>query len=478
MGFIPQNSVVLINGGDCDSFGTGFIIYQDRPKTFLVTCAHVVNQIEEEVGKEGLKANNLSAKIVASGEIDGADLAVLEVTESLNLEPFSIGIHGGISTQFKTAGYYQYGNKILKEPLCVELSREASLFSSEHGDIKAWHIGITDEDKFLNFGYSGSPVFDEKTKTVIGVISCRRNEGEKGFAISLDVLNKIWPAMPQRLIEDAIWRKNRSSIQLAKGKKIQDALARTRESRAQITPSLRRSKISRNTFVKFNLGEMMKTFNKCLGYDSICSGIFEFSIGGDYGVLNKYLIERFLLELEDRTKRPLRRMNDLHIYLEGMSDGSHSIEQELIAQEEYGCLADIFDYDPLLDTVLIIWNHNIPKAQMEIAAESFRIGIKSPKTLEQLTRLRRLFVIIWANVGSRPLKSPNVLKVPNKFNMDTLSNWFKDLLETLRYESKIELEDSQIDNYVSRLEKHHGYLLGTYREMEDIMLGLREVPDD
>ena len=61
----------------------------------------------------------------------------------------------------------------------------------------AWDLVFTD-GHLLEPGYSGSPVVDELSGVVIGVVS--RREGEKwGLAISIEELTKVWQDMPETL---------------------------------------------------------------------------------------------------------------------------------------------------------------------------------------------------------------------------------------------------------------------------------------
>ena len=49
-----------------------------------------------------------------------------------------------------------------------------------------------DGDDYLQPGYSGSPVIDKYSNTVLGVVSHRRGKGDKGLAISIEALSEIW----------------------------------------------------------------------------------------------------------------------------------------------------------------------------------------------------------------------------------------------------------------------------------------------
>jgi hypothetical protein len=53
---------------------------------------------------------------------------------------------------------------------------------------------------YLQPGYSGSPVIDRENGCVLGVVTHQIGKGEKGLAISIQALVKIWQDMPASLI--------------------------------------------------------------------------------------------------------------------------------------------------------------------------------------------------------------------------------------------------------------------------------------
>ncbi len=78
-----EKSIVLITSADDrkkNVIGTGFTFYREQNYTYLLTCAHVV---EDVGGEESLLVDGISPEVVAMGDIQGFDLAVLRV-ENLN----------------------------------------------------------------------------------------------------------------------------------------------------------------------------------------------------------------------------------------------------------------------------------------------------------------------------------------------------------------------------------------------------------
>ena len=94
-----EESIVLItsasdNSRKADVIGTGFAFYRKDNYTYLLTCAHVVDDVG---GEENVLVNNIPAAVLAIGDITGFDLAVLRV-ENLNnipvLQLINLSHHG------------------------------------------------------------------------------------------------------------------------------------------------------------------------------------------------------------------------------------------------------------------------------------------------------------------------------------------------------------------------------------------------
>lgn len=88
----PKSAIALIaSSADPKTFGTGFVVHQDEEHCYLVTCAHVVRDIHKKKGDPGkLLAGGLAAQVVALGEPDEVDLAVLKVSRSWARSPLGL----------------------------------------------------------------------------------------------------------------------------------------------------------------------------------------------------------------------------------------------------------------------------------------------------------------------------------------------------------------------------------------------------
>ncbi|NEP90316.1 MAG: SUMF1/EgtB/PvdO family nonheme iron enzyme [Okeania sp. SIO2C2] len=193
-----EESIVLITSASDNSFkadviGTGFAFYREDNYTYLLTCAHVV---EDVGGEENVLVNSIRAKVLATGDVKGFDLAVLGV-EKLNVPLFQlISLSETKNRKFQTAGHFLYGEekKILLETVGGTFGKKR-LARQNDERVAVWNL-LVDEGERLRKGYSGSPVVDCETGYVLGVATNMEKDGAEGLAISVEALQKIWPQIP------------------------------------------------------------------------------------------------------------------------------------------------------------------------------------------------------------------------------------------------------------------------------------------
>ena len=186
-----SNSIVLVQSQDesNDRFGTGFTFHRNSGSVFILTCAHVVNDVG---GKDKVKIQGTPANVVAIGEEDGLDIAVLCV-KSLHERPLlRLRDNGERGDYFTTEGY-QNSNGYLLSPLHGCLGERISFLPKKENSeqVKAWDL-IIDGEYALQGGYSGSPVISKKTGRVIAIVSQRLGSGKSGRAISVEAISSIW----------------------------------------------------------------------------------------------------------------------------------------------------------------------------------------------------------------------------------------------------------------------------------------------
>ncbi len=198
-------SVVLIttkSDGKNPRFGTGFIIRRCRGAAYVVTCAHVV---KDRGSEQIIKADDIPAKVIASGEKVGIDLAVLRV-EGLSGSPLNCKSCGDKDKAFQTAGFQQMqGEHMVVRTLHGNLGEKVGLQSMlSRQRVYAWDLRITDSYS-LQPGYSGSPILDLSSGYVLGVVSHRLDEGNYGLAISIEALAEFWNDIESEDLKFLLW---------------------------------------------------------------------------------------------------------------------------------------------------------------------------------------------------------------------------------------------------------------------------------
>ena len=214
-----EGSIVLItsasdNSRKADVVGTGFAFYREDNYTYLLTCAHVV---EDVGGKENVLVNDIPAEVLAIGDVKNFDLAVLGV-ENLKVELFCLtSLSAAENVKFRTAGHFLYGEekKILLETVEGTLGKKR-FARKNHQTVAVWKLLINEGDR-LRKGYSGALVVDLETGGVLGIATDMEKDGREGLAISVEALEKIWPQMPP-FISDVIFDYHKLNRLLSEGK--------------------------------------------------------------------------------------------------------------------------------------------------------------------------------------------------------------------------------------------------------------------
>lgn len=179
-----SNAVVLITSSNPknSNFGTGFVVHKQGSESFIVTCAHVIN----DVGKDSIQINKSHSASLFAELVEGIDLAILK-TEDLDAEVVKIG--GFVSKDSETiiVGYSFVSENIhtCREIKCT-LDKETTSFTNQ--PVKTWDLGVVDTSPLAK-GYSGAPVL--QSGKVVGVANYGHYDGRKGSAVSIFELKKI-----------------------------------------------------------------------------------------------------------------------------------------------------------------------------------------------------------------------------------------------------------------------------------------------
>lgn len=187
-----EDSVVLITSLDPnkkDVIGTGFVIYREEQTTYLVTCAHVV---EDVGGEDKVQIYEKPATVIATSDVKDFDLAILTVDYPIS-PVFKLENSGKEGIKIKIAGYYLYSSERKRSLANIEgiLGTQKFRVNQDTGDrVTAWEVHI-DEGQQLQRGYSGSPVVALESGCVIGVVTNMDRGGQIGEIISIEALTKV-----------------------------------------------------------------------------------------------------------------------------------------------------------------------------------------------------------------------------------------------------------------------------------------------
>jgi WD40 repeat protein len=189
------------------SFGTGFPFYCEGQVTWIVTCAHVVDDIISEINEGGGESNKITADdaeatLVASGlsNNSGIDIAVLRVGKPLD----RLSLRRAFDEKgksFTTSGFQRSDRDFIIRQLEGTFGGQIETGRGEQAHfVKAWDLEINDSRHHLQDGYSGSPVID-RSNCAVAVVNTKEGTGNRGTAISVEAIEKVWSEMPPHLFE-------------------------------------------------------------------------------------------------------------------------------------------------------------------------------------------------------------------------------------------------------------------------------------
>ena len=201
-----EDSIVLISSSIDqlkykDVIGTGFIIYREEKEIYLLTCTHVVEAVG---GKASVQIYGKQATVTASSKVNAFDLSVLKVKHEnlIKCPVLKLDFSCQATTSVNGVGYYLHStlkNRSL-EPIIGYLQHPKYRENQDTRErVKAWEINLT-KGQFKK-GYSGSPVADQDSGCVIGVVTDMEKGGQTGQIISVKALEFICPQLIEKLTE-------------------------------------------------------------------------------------------------------------------------------------------------------------------------------------------------------------------------------------------------------------------------------------
>ena len=190
-----RNSVVSIESVSNNSFGTGFVIDSDEKGIYVLTCQHVLDDVETPV------VENVLAKVIAKGGF--IDMALLYVSK-LHLEPLPLQEKECNQLDVEVIGFSHFNQSLTqKKHIKATLYQELIELHSKEEDTYYNVRKIKANDGF-NFdrGNSGSPVICKHSGNVIAMVS--NKEGNNiAYAIDIENLKTVWKDVPKELFKVA-----------------------------------------------------------------------------------------------------------------------------------------------------------------------------------------------------------------------------------------------------------------------------------
>ena len=191
-----RNSIVNIESVSNNSFGTGFVIDRDEKGVFVLTCAHVLDDVETPV------VENVLAKVVAKGSF--IDMAVLYVSK-LKVDALPLQTQECTNLNVEVIGFSVFNKNLTqKKHIKATLYQELIELHSKEDDLFYTVRKIKANDGF-NFdrGNSGSPVICKDSGNVIAMIS-NKEGSDIGYAIDINNIKEVWKEIPKKLLETKV----------------------------------------------------------------------------------------------------------------------------------------------------------------------------------------------------------------------------------------------------------------------------------
>jgi len=192
-----NNSTFLITSQTNRKFGTGFCIYKNKKGSFIVTCAHVV----EDCGKDDLLIHGKRARLLSIGSSDDLDLALLYAEGLKKSTVLKIdGVLTAKDTPFEISGFKSYKNNYMLETLQGTIKKISQIYHNNN-TLKIYELKINEEDT-IEKGFSGSAVICKESKKVIAVATDRKTNGKYAYAIPVRNLKMLWEEISDELLTD------------------------------------------------------------------------------------------------------------------------------------------------------------------------------------------------------------------------------------------------------------------------------------
>ena len=184
-----------------DEYGTGFFVYQDDSATYVVTCAHVVQDAYIDYENHKILLDGQYQADIAAYDAD-ADICVLQAKIPNAVASLRLSNSAREGQEIRVIGMSAFsGKREKRDVLSLNgfLAKEAAWSFPGKARIPTWHLKLSEDDFKLKPGYSGSPVLSKDSSDVIGIVSHRVHSGYSGIAVSAQILKSVWAGCPQAI---------------------------------------------------------------------------------------------------------------------------------------------------------------------------------------------------------------------------------------------------------------------------------------
>jgi hypothetical protein len=187
---VKRCTIAIASSKDDLILGTGFFI---SPEGHLLTCAHVV---EDAGGWEQVRVKGQPVRLVYLGDRTQDDFAILQVSDyqgqavplSLTFEPMN---------RFLSIGY---GRPDFPEGASIDGTITDLNSQANFGNLLMLRLRVMADSQQVRGGYSGSPVFDAESQSVIGLIAAY-DLTDGGLAVPLTTVKQKWSALERFLAQ-------------------------------------------------------------------------------------------------------------------------------------------------------------------------------------------------------------------------------------------------------------------------------------
>lgn len=191
-----EKSVALVTSAidGVRASGTAFCVRQNVNGAFLVTCRHVVTDLDAGSGE--VRVNGFPAVEIANGDDIGIDMSILSVAGA-TFSPLSVALNKSVALETEVRGLgfrHLHGDHYFSNPVQGRIDRvltvrkQLSRLGSPSFRVAA--------DKGFEFhpGLSGSPLCNVKGE-VIGVLAFSSQDGSLGYVLSIEAAPKLLPVL-------------------------------------------------------------------------------------------------------------------------------------------------------------------------------------------------------------------------------------------------------------------------------------------